>query len=102
MVIGGQQVRPDILFTRSRVAVFIDGCFWHGCPTHGEMPASNREFWQAKIGGTRERDQRQTMALQEAGWTVLRVWEHEPIDDAVRRVLAVLQRTAEPSCPLGA
>jgi DNA mismatch endonuclease (patch repair protein) len=90
MDIWGQRVRPDIVFARSRVAVFVDGCFWHGCPDHGEMPVSNREFWEAKIGRTRERDQQQTAALEAAGWTVLRVWEHEAIDDAVQRVSAVL------------
>ena len=52
------------------VAVFVDGCFWHGCPEHGETPVANREFWEAKIAGTRERDQRQTAALEDAGWTV--------------------------------
>jgi DNA mismatch endonuclease (patch repair protein) len=90
MVVEGVRVRPDIVFTRAQVAVFVDGCFWHGCPEHGEMPASNREFWEAKIGGNRDRDQRQTAALQDAGWTVLRVWEHESPDDALIRVIAVL------------
>lgn len=89
--VQGQRVRPDIVFTRIKVAVFVDGCFWHGCPEHGEMPASNREFWEAKIGRTRERDQQQTAALEAAGWRVLRVWEHEPIDNAVRRVRAEVE-----------
>lgn len=86
MVVGETAVRPDIVFTRNHVAVFVDGCFWHGCPQHGEMPVSNREFWEAKISGTRDRDARQTAALEAAGWTVLRVWEHEPVDDALARI----------------
>lgn len=90
MNIQGQRVRPDIVFTRSQVAVFVDGCFWHGCPDHGEMPLSNQEFWMAKIARTRERDQQQRAALEGAGWSVVRVWEHESIDDAVRRVRAAL------------
>lgn len=103
MDVGGQRVRPDIVFTRSHVVVFVDGCFWHGCPDHGEMPASNREFWEAKIGRTRERDRQQTAALEAAGWRVLRVWEHERIDDALRRVRAAVDSpswglaAAEPS-----
>jgi DNA mismatch endonuclease (patch repair protein) len=95
MVVGGERIRPDIVFTRSHVAVFVDGCFWHGCAEHGEMPASNREFWEAKIGGTRARDQRQTAALESAGWMVLRVWEHEPVTEAVSRILSAVRRDAE-------
>jgi DNA mismatch endonuclease (patch repair protein) len=91
MVVGRERVRPDVVFTRSRIAIFVDGCFWHGCPEHGEMPASNREFWEAKIGGTRDRDQRQTAALEHAGWMVLRIWEHESIDEAVQRVRDALE-----------
>jgi DNA mismatch endonuclease (patch repair protein) len=86
ILIPNERVRPDIVFTRCRVAVFLDGCFWHGCPQHGEMPVSNREFWTAKIEGTRERDRRQTTLLEDAGWTVLRIWEHEPLADAVARI----------------
>jgi DNA mismatch endonuclease (patch repair protein) len=99
MVVRGERVRPDIVFPRSQVAVFIDGCFWHGCPEHGEMPAANREFWEAKIEGTRERDQRQTTALERAGWRVLRVWEHESLDEALARiVLAVGVEGGDGSC----
>jgi len=91
MVIGGERVRPDIVFTRSQLAVFVDGCFWHGCPEHGEMPASNRDFWEVKISGTRERDRRQTTALEDAGWRVLRVWEHESVHDALSRIVVALR-----------
>jgi DNA mismatch endonuclease (patch repair protein) len=77
--VDGRLIRPDIAFTGVRLAVFVDGCFWHGCPVHGEMPASNRAFWEDKIGRNRERDAEQTTALEAAGWTVIRCWEHEPI-----------------------
>src|SRR3954451_11742190 len=88
MVVEGVRGRPDIVFGRAQLAVFVDGCFWHGCPEHGEMPASNREFWETKIGGNRDRDRRQTAALEDAGWTVLRIWEHESLNDALSRVVA--------------
>lgn len=90
MMVQGVRVRPDIVFPRVQVAVFVDGCFWHGCPEHGEMPVANRGFWEAKIGTTRERDQRQTAALESAAWAVVRVWEHEPLDDAVVRIVSAV------------
>mgnify|MGYP005982988941 CR=1 FL=1 len=67
----------DIVFTKARIAVFIDGCFWHSCPIHGTMPAKNHEFWEAKLSGNRERDADTNARLTSAGWTVLRFWEHE-------------------------
>lgn len=84
--VDGRRMRPDIVFTRARVAVFLDGCFWHGCPEHGQTPRANREFWSAKIQANRDRDLRQAAALQEAGWVVVRIWEHEALPDAVDRV----------------
>jgi DNA mismatch endonuclease (patch repair protein) len=80
------RVRPDIVLPRRRLAVFIDGCFWHGCPDHGEIPVGNRDFWLAKLERTRERDSHQTQVLEAAGWTVLRAWEHEPIEAIAARV----------------
>jgi len=82
----GRQVRPDVVFPRLRLAVFVDGCYWHGCTTHRTIPVSNSEFWTAKIEGTRERDAEQTKWLKAAGWAVLRIWEHEDAEDAVTRV----------------
>ncbi|MBM9463842.1 very short patch repair endonuclease [Aeromicrobium sp. YIM 150415] len=67
----------DLLFTRVRVAVFIDGCYWHGCPDHFSMPATNLDYWEGKIGRNRYRDVETTALLKERGWTVLRFWEHE-------------------------
>lgn len=84
------RVRPDIAFTRARVAVFIDGCFWHSCPEHGGVPRSNREFWTAKLAGNLERDRRQDSALAAAGWTVVRIWEHQSVEDALSAVVREL------------
>jgi DNA mismatch endonuclease (patch repair protein) len=80
------------------VAVFVDGCFWHGCQLHGEIPVSNREFWETKITTNRERDRRQTLALEEAGWRVVRVWEHEPVFRAADEIEAEVRqrRSATP------
>lgn len=69
--------RADILFPRAGLYVFIDGCFWHGCPQHFVMPKTNTDFWAAKIEGNRQRDDDSTTRLQDAGYTVLRFWEHE-------------------------
>lgn len=79
----------DIAFTRRRLAVFIDGCFWHRCPEHATFPASNSEWWGAKLDANAARDHDTNRVLGEKGWTVLRVWEHEPIDT----VVAVIERT---------
>jgi len=90
--------RPDIAFTRSRVAVFCDGCFWHGCPTHGVKPKANSDFWAAKLAKNRARDQAVTAALEADGWTVMRFWEHEIEDDAprlVRQVKRVVKRSGK-------
>ncbi len=74
------RVRPDIVFTRRRVAVFIDGCFWHCCPEHGRQPRQNVGYWNPKLARNAERDREQTRALEDYGWTVLRFWGHEPAD----------------------
>jgi len=71
------RVKPDFVFRARRVAVFVDGCFWHGCPRHYRRPGSRRAFWDAKIARNRQRDREVTRALRRAGWKVLRVWEHE-------------------------
>lgn len=79
-------VRPDIVFSRARIAVFVDGCFWHGCPDHGQTPARNRQFWVDKLRATAARDVLQTDLLEIEGWTVLRFWEHEPVESAIRTI----------------
>lgn len=69
--------RPDFMFRRERLAVFLDGCFWHGCPACYREPKSNVEFWRAKIARNRARDAAVTSSLPGLGWRVLRIWEHE-------------------------
>jgi len=85
--IVGLRSRADVVFTRRRIAVFIDGCFWHACPTHGTMPKSNAEWWRNKLEANVRRDLAATEALKEAGWTVLRFWEHDDPDDVALSVL---------------
>lgn len=75
--VGTLRVHPDIVFTRARVAVFLDGCFWHACPEHGTVPKSNVTYWAPKLTANTERDQRVNEALTMDGWLVRRVWEHE-------------------------
>ncbi len=86
--------RADLVFTRAMVAVFIDGCFWHGCPEHGTTARTNAEYWADKIGGNRARDLDTDRRLHDAGWTVIRVWEHDdPIAIAERVQTAVRSRS---------
>lgn len=82
----GIRVRPDIAFTRRKVAVFVDGCFWHRCPEHATAPKDNARFWSAKLARNVARDRKQDAALGAAGWKVIRVWEHEPAAEAAERV----------------
>lgn len=79
----------DIAFPRAKVAVFIDGCFWHGCPEHYQRPGSNRDYWDPKVARNRERDLETTAAFEDAGWTVLRFWEHAVRNDPVEVSAAV-------------
>lgn len=83
---GMSRRRADLLFPRARVAVFIDGCFWHSCPIHGTTPANNEAWWVQKLRRNVERDRETDAALESAGWTVLRFWEHTPIDAAAEQV----------------
>ncbi len=82
----------DVAFPRSRLAVFVDGCFWHGCPEHGTAPRSNAWWWEEKLTTNRARDQDTGSALQEAGWRVLRLWEHTEPTIAADMVEQALQR----------
>ncbi|MDR3561995.1 MAG: very short patch repair endonuclease [Negativicutes bacterium] len=81
--------RPDFVFKHIRLAVFVDGCFWHCCKTCGNIPANNHEFWKAKLEGNRKRDRTVNRTLRKKGWKVLRIWEHELANSA-----RVLQRFA--------
>jgi DNA mismatch endonuclease (patch repair protein) len=84
-------VRPDFVFPQQRVAVFVDGCFWHCCKKHAQLPASNREWWQAKMRANKARDRRNTRGLRSQGWCVLRLWEHDLDRDVTRCAEAVRQ-----------
>ncbi|WP_284042896.1 very short patch repair endonuclease [Actinoplanes sp. M2I2] len=84
------KVRPDIVFTRRKVAVFVDGCFWHVCPQHGRQPTTNEWYWTPKLRRNMERDERANEALRQEGWSVVRVWEHEALDEAIASVQAAL------------
>lgn len=82
----------DIAFTQARIAVFVDGCFWHGCPQHATWPVSNAAWWRDKIEANRSRDIDTDAALAAAGWTVVRVWEHDDPFAGLARVLQALGR----------
>ena len=69
--------KPDFVFHRERVTVFVDGCFWHGCPQHSNMPVNNRPFWKSKLAGNKRRDRIVNRRLRRLGWRVLRIWEHD-------------------------
>lgn len=84
--------RADIVFRRARVAVFVDGCFWHGCPEHGTWPRANQRFWRAKILANKERDTDTNKRLRTGGWAVIRAWEHEDPGAVVRRIEKLVRR----------
>jgi DNA mismatch endonuclease, patch repair protein len=90
----------DVAFTKYKIAVFVDGCFWHGCPEHASWPMSNSEFWQLKIEANRARDADTDAKLREIGWTVIRIWEHECPEmaaDAINAVMDVKRSEAKVS-----
>jgi DNA mismatch endonuclease, patch repair protein len=89
---AGVKVVVDILFPGAKVAVFVDGCYWHGCPTHGTTPKTNADYWIPKIDRTRVRDELNDEALRQAGWEPMHVWEHEPVGVAAERVAAQVRR----------
>jgi DNA mismatch endonuclease, patch repair protein len=84
-------IRPDLALLGPRVAVFVDGCFWHSCPLHGNKPGVNRSYWEPKLRRNRERDRLTTDTLAQEGWLVLRIWEHEPPSDAATTVEAAVK-----------
>lgn len=87
-------IRPDVVFTRARLAVFIDGCFWHCCPEHGNQPRANTAYWEPKLARNVARDRAVDQALRGEGWQVLRVWEHEDPEAVADRVVVVLEEQA--------
>lgn len=93
----GLNRKADLVFGPARVAVFVDGCFWHACPEHGSAPKTNAAWWAEKLRANVERDRDTDARLIAAGWTVLRIWEHEPPETAAALVVAtVVERRARP------
>jgi DNA mismatch endonuclease, patch repair protein len=82
----------DLVFRGLQLAVFVDGCYWHGCPEHYTVPRTNTSYWSEKIARNRARDAQVEADLRAAGWTALRIWEHEPVQTAADRVLVALGR----------
>lgn len=93
-VLPGRRRRADVVFPRAKVAVFVDGCFWHSCPQHATAPRSNAQWWVDKLRANVERDRRTDADLRAAGWTVIRIWEHESPSSAADRVESALARRA--------
>lgn len=91
--VGHLKCEADVLFNRARVAVFIDGCFWHGCPVHGNLPKANNDYWSRKLTRNIERDRTNRAALEAAGWVVIQVWEHEDPQLAADRIAAHVTRS---------
>jgi DNA mismatch endonuclease, patch repair protein len=89
--LGDQRWTADMVFPRARVAVFIDGCFWHGCPEHFNTPRTNRPYWASKIARNQTRDALVDATLQHEGWRVLRFWEHQPADSVADRIAATVR-----------
>lgn len=90
--IPGTRRRADIAFTATKIAVFVDGCFWHVCPLHGTWPKANGEWWRRKLLGNVQRDRDTDARLEEQGWLVLRFWEHEDMSAAAKTVQRALVR----------
>lgn len=88
----GVRVRPDFVFPKLRLMIFVDGCFWHACPLHATKPKGNAAFWRRKLVANKARDRRVNWALRRAGWRVLRIWEHELTKKQEARLVARLRR----------
>lgn len=95
--VKGVRREADIVFGPARVAVFVDGCFWHGCPEHATWPRRNADFWRGKIEGNQARDRDTDARLAESGWLAVRVWEHEAVDEAVERVRRIVLARRTPA-----
>lgn len=94
-----RKVCADVVFPRVKVVVFLDGCFWHGCPQHRSSPTVNADYWTAKLRRNKERDDQVNGALGGAGWLVVRVWEHEPVQEAAMRVAKIVsERVPRRAC----
>lgn len=89
--VKGLRRRADLVFPAARVAVFVDGCFWHGCSEHHTVAKTNSSFWATKVSANRARDRDTDRQLTEAGWTVVRIWEHESVASAVDVIEAAVR-----------
>ncbi|MCP4602198.1 MAG: very short patch repair endonuclease [Proteobacteria bacterium] len=87
----GIRRRADVVFRPVKVAIFVDGCFWHGCPIHGTWPKANAEFWRKKIERNKKRDADTDRQLRGAGWKVIRVWEHEDPEEAAENISQIIR-----------
>lgn len=94
-VLAGTRRRADIVFPRSKIAVYVDGCFWHQCPEHGTMPRTNREWWTTKLDRNVERDRDTDAKLLTAGWRVIRIWEHQDPKRAAEQIQQVLMSSGD-------
>jgi DNA mismatch endonuclease, patch repair protein len=95
----GSTRTADIVFPRAQLAIFMDGCFWHGCPVHASWPNTNADWWRKKIEANRRRDRDTDERLAAGGWEVLRVWEHEKLEEAVVRVEVALRERSRRMAP---
>lgn len=89
--------KPDFVFPKLRMAVFVDGCFWHACPIHATKPSNNTAFWRKKLAANKARDQKVNRTLRAAGWRVLRIWEHELAKRNETRLVVRLRRIIAPN-----
>lgn len=89
------KVKPDFVIKSTRIAIFVDGCFWHVCPKHANLPTNNRPFWKTKFDENRKRDRKVNRILKMAGWSVIRIWEHELKPGNEMKIVARIQRAAE-------
>lgn len=95
ILLPGLRRKTDIVFEAQHVAVYVDGCFWHGCPIHGTWPKQNAEFWRNKIETNQRRDADTDRQLREAGWTVIRIWEHQDVEEVARHIYEILRLVDE-------
>jgi DNA mismatch endonuclease (patch repair protein) len=98
--LAGSSRRADIAFRRAKVAVFVDGCFWHGCPVHGTWPRANARFWREKIHANMKRDADTNLQLERQGWIAIRIWEHDEATRAARRVAKLVRARLDAPQPL--
>jgi DNA mismatch endonuclease, patch repair protein len=97
----GMKVRPDFVFPKARLAIFVDGCFWHGCPRHGTQPKGNAAFWKKKLARNAARDRTVNLELRKLGWRVVRIWEHELASKHEASLLRRIQKTFKSWNPCG-